>query len=188
MDVPRPIAHEGWYTEFEGHTIRVIVERSVLDDRGFQATQVANNNIYDRLTPISCFEIPTNLAAGDSPQEFARRFLQLEWRRQRQNHSLTPDLIFAGAATCMAHPPRMLLFHEACPGHPGKPVIWSAPSGQIEFPLEAGMRVWEDRKWRFQILLRKTYGLRFSIKAWLMIRDTMYAPGYIMLTGLQSQP
>ncbi|RAH77614.1 hypothetical protein BO86DRAFT_403613 [Aspergillus japonicus CBS 114.51] len=126
-----------WETEFEGHAIQVSSERKTLDAARGDQTLLTGNII-----PIFCFETPADLAAGSCPWEFAQRFLQHEWRLQRQNHTYPADMLFAGSVSSLSLQ-TMRLYYEESPRQPGAPLLWSK-EGRADFPLAGGMRAASD--------------------------------------------
>ncbi|PYH82654.1 hypothetical protein BO82DRAFT_364048 [Aspergillus uvarum CBS 121591] len=122
---------ETWQTEFEGHKITIHASKDILRGvRGLQTSPAAATGIRNKLPPILSFNVPADLA--DDPWDFAARFLQHEWRTQRQNHTYPLDVIFAGVATSdQLH--RARFFHEGLPGHQGPPVLCTGKHGQTEF-------------------------------------------------------
>ncbi|PYI32517.1 hypothetical protein BP00DRAFT_445551 [Aspergillus indologenus CBS 114.80] len=108
---PAPAPMETWQTEFEGHTITVHTDAVFTDSRGSGPTDPVtwtrtttvgaeldvsvNGNVVQGPTVLA-FNLPADLA---DPWEFAARFLQHEWRAQRQNHtnSYPPEMLFGAS-------------------------------------------------------------------------------------------
>ncbi|RAH70330.1 uncharacterized protein BO66DRAFT_438332 [Aspergillus aculeatinus CBS 121060] len=123
---------ETWQTEFEGHTISVHTAKDTLTAaRGLQTSQTGPGT-RRKLPAILSFNVPADLAGGD-PWGFAARFLQHEWRTQRQNHTYPPEPILAGVAT-FDPLQKARFFHEASPDPQDPPVLWTGRNGQTEFP------------------------------------------------------
>ncbi|RAK78028.1 uncharacterized protein BO72DRAFT_83713 [Aspergillus fijiensis CBS 313.89] len=137
---------ETWQTEFEGHPITVHTNTLLAKGHGTgngnptfhvtgDATVHISVNVNGSVIPgpkVLRFDLPPDLA---DPWGFAARFLQHEWRTQRQNHPHTypPEMLFAGIATCPQRQ-RARFFYEASPAHHGPPLLWTSRTGQTEFP------------------------------------------------------
>ncbi|PYI16284.1 hypothetical protein BO99DRAFT_445475 [Aspergillus violaceofuscus CBS 115571] len=130
-----PAPMETWQTEFEGHTITVHTNAVYTNSRGSgpadpitwtrtttvtaELNMSVNENVIQGPTVLA-FNLPADLA---DPWEFAARFLQHEWRTQRQNHTYPPDVIFAGAAK--SNPlQEARYFNEASPDSQDPPVLF----------------------------------------------------------------
>ncbi|OJK01741.1 hypothetical protein ASPACDRAFT_59392 [Aspergillus aculeatus ATCC 16872] len=121
-----------WQTEFEGHTITIHTSKDTLTAARSLQTRQAAAGIRHKLPPILSFNVPADLA-DDDPWGFAARFLQHEWRSQRQNHSYPTDIILAGVAT-FDPLQQARFFHEASPDSQDPPVLWTGKHGWTEFP------------------------------------------------------
>ncbi|OJK01740.1 hypothetical protein ASPACDRAFT_59391 [Aspergillus aculeatus ATCC 16872] len=141
---------ETWQTEVQGHPITVHTNTVLTDDHSngngnptIHVTGNVNVNVSTNGNgngngnviqgpKVLCFDLPSNFT---DRRGLAARFLQHEWRTQRQNHPHTypPEMLFAGIATCHQHQ-RARFFYEASPAHHGPPLLWTSRNGQTEFP------------------------------------------------------